>query len=87
MPRRNWKAQPRRENSGFAVKVLQLDISDSLLDAVRQIAEEKGVSIYRVIREFIQQGARDHFADRRIGERDEDTAPADVFAESREWQP
>lgn len=75
----------RRPDPRFDTKVLQIDMSDNLLAEVRDIANERKVSLYRQIREFVQQGVREYREDQRIAERDESDVDTDVFEEG--WIP
>lgn len=82
---RRFEPQMRRPDPRFDTKVLQIDMSDDLLAEVRDIANERKVSLYRQIREFVQQGVREYREDKHLAERDEDYR-RDVFKEGA-WQP
>ena len=84
---RQFHDNRRKPDPRFDTKVLQLDMSDNLISQVREIARERNISLYRQIREFCVNGIREYYEDRQIAERDEDTPPQDVFANSQEWNP
>ena len=57
----------RRPDPRFDTKILQIDMSDNLISEVRGIAVERGVSLYRQIREFVQQGVHAYRAGHPAG--------------------
>ena len=49
-----------RNEKGYSSTTISLDVSDSLLDESRSISEERGVSLYGQLRDFIAEGVRNY---------------------------
>lgn len=68
VPRDNRNA-PRK---CFHTKSINLDLSDGLLDPLHAIAQERGINIFKLIREFLYYGIKDYYADKRLATDDAD---------------
>ena len=56
----------------YHTKVINLDLSDGLLDPLYAIAQERGVNIFKLIREMLYYGIKDYYADKRLATEDSD---------------
>lgn len=56
----------------FHTKSINLDLSDGLLDPLHAIAQERGINIFKLIREFLYYGIKDYYADKRLATEDSD---------------
>lgn len=72
---RDTRAQRDNRNAPrpcFHTKSINLDLSDGLLDPLHAIAQERGINIFKLIREMLYYGIKDYYADKRLATEDAD---------------